>query len=1076
MKRIFILLAAVAVVAAGCKNYDDRFDNLNDQIKTITAQVTTLQGGVASQVAALQTEIGNIRQSIQGDIQTAVAGVSTTLGTNLTNAQTAINEDIAKLQTALNQAAANSLSQEDIDQLKADLAAAQKTALDEAVKGLQDKVTALETALAEAAKNNLSQAAIDELEKRLEAAQKEALDKTLEGLQAELAEIQKAIEDGDAVPSELTNRLDDIEGKLDESISRAGFYKETVEITTNGEWLFVEERLPNVEEFAGDFIIDTEKLSDENIDALIAWVAKIRIINADLTITHDDEDKVIKFGELTIVETLNDGQPHAHYPKLTSVDTIHLNSEDKNNDNEFVTQTVKFPKLEQTVFAGNKIHLPDAEELTLTALSAYEVKTGALDIELDGGKVDLSSLQEIHNGERSESARSLTITDVDEVHLDALTKVDVLTVEKVETLKAPKIKDGDLTIKQDVEKIDVATAEGAHIGTFKLEGEAKDDIEELKVGGDHKKTVIEIKDAGNQLEVVHIHGAKTVVIDDAGGLDELKTARTIVAFTLQDSGLKGDLVLGHQSGKGSVLQILENKDLLTLTADKVNELKALGIKGNHELERISFAALNKGSAQSFGKPNWYDGDAVVIGGTQYDAADRGAGKNYLHKDRNNLKADLIYLEVKGNGADRQAGDISDSSGISELRTFLAHENIKRAIVSYDGVESFRRTGLDSEETVEIESNQDGDDLVLIRKGLTNIGAAGAGQAKRVFYGTIGDRSQPSRILIRVGDNWSRPIALEANSSPNNWVQKITNGTGPDDNITHVSWFSINNIGIKASPGANPKGRVIFEGSVDSDDQTPDDAINDLKPGAFFKLTIGGYSHTVHIKGGTGTKDVKPFSKSNKHAISHLILGATNDSADIIDALVEGFSENTPYDVEFDNNNSWSIEIESYDRQYIAKAIPVKFEYDLLANKANDAEFDLLTGGLNFNNGTPTPANQFFTKSDVNNTPNSIQIELTSGTPGVEASIIGQPKSAAGFPRSQRNDEPPAYISSADASVAFQNGEEAAVNIGSGQAQELLIKGTGTPDYRFYSSLPKAGTAVVKGVGGDKDITNRLAWL
>ncbi len=74
MKKLFILFTVVALLAAGCKNYDDRFDDLNGQIAALTTQVQTLQG-VASQVTGLQTEISNIRASIQSDITTAVAGV-----------------------------------------------------------------------------------------------------------------------------------------------------------------------------------------------------------------------------------------------------------------------------------------------------------------------------------------------------------------------------------------------------------------------------------------------------------------------------------------------------------------------------------------------------------------------------------------------------------------------------------------------------------------------------------------------------------------------------------------------------------------------------------------------------------------------------------------------------------------------------------------------------------------------------------------------------------------------------------------------------------------------------------------
>ncbi len=1100
MKRIFILLAAVAVVAAGCKNYDDRFDDLNSQIGALNTQVTALQG-VASQVTAIDTEIKNIRQSIQGDIQTAVAGVSTTLGNNLQTAQTALNAEITKLQTALNQAAANSLSQEDIDQLKADLAAAQKTALDTAVKGLQDKVTALETALAEAAKNNLSQADIDQLKADLAKTQKEALDKALEGLQTKLAEIETAIEDGDAVPSELTEQLEDIKEALDESISRAGFYTETVDITTNGKWKFFAERLPNVQEFSGDFIINTEKLSNENIDALIAWVAKIQLITADLTITHDDdaEDKVIKFAALTTVETLNDGQPHAHYPELTSVDTIHLNSEDKNNDNEFVTETVKFPKLEQTVFAGNKIHLPEAEELDLSALLEYESN---LDIELDGGKLDLSSLQEIHNGERSERAQSLTITDVDEVHLEALTKVEELTVEDVETLKAPKITDGDLTINENVEKVDVATAEGAHIEKLTLGDGSKEDIEELKIGGDEKKTELVIQEAGNQLEVVHIHGAKKVSLHGAGGLDELVTARTIVEFTLNASGLNGDLVLGHQSGPKSVLEILYNEDITSLTADKVNELKVLGIKGNHDLEKISFAALKKGSAQSFGKPNWKDGDAVVIGGTQYDNSESGADGNYLAKDRNNLKADVIHLAVSGNGPNAQDGEISDASGIAALEDFLKHATIRRAVVSYDGVESFRRTGLDSEKAEEIESNRDGTDLILVRKGLKGA-VTSSGQAKRVFLVDTSGNGFPSAdaVDLQIGVNgledfsdFHRDIDLSVGGSVNNHVDKIN-----DAEIK--KFFDTNNVIVHAEAGGHPKGSLTF--SVGTGPANVGDGTSTNDPVGSLKLTIGNtrtgvYSHEVILQvvdNDNPLKEDVAFSATEKNAKTYINAdnntndgdnhgySSLNDLADILISAFPRFSgtepaaypvrpgaEHVPFGIsgragvtlEGDNRDNTVI-VGLLDAQKISeKQIDVKVVNNLKATSADDADdvaFFGVKGGFGGNR---------ITQKNIKNDPNTIQITLTSKIAGVDESTIGAPTDDVG---NTRPDVATDYILP-NSDIATTPGAYVYRGTATGDNSKELPIAKANPR---KSSLPKAGTDQTDTGEGDKDL-NRLGWL
>ncbi len=580
MKKFFILFTVVALLAAGCKNYDDRFDDLNGQIATLTTQVQTLQG-VASQVTGLQTEISNIRASIQSDITTAVAGVSTALSTAqgelkgeigtevgrvsdaLSKAQTALNTEIGKLQKALEEAAANSLSQDDIDKLETDLqkalGEAQRVALDTALAGLQTKLNELEQALAAASTGSLSQKDLDQLKA---------------DIQAQLAQVKE---------------------ELEASLGDGGFHSGSVEITSSGGWEATKRQLGNKTEFNGDFTINTEKLSATEVDELIGWVAKITLIYGDLTITHKDKDQVLKFGQLTSITDLNDDQPHVHYPALTSAGIISLDGGD--------ILTVQLPKLTTlTQFAGHEIDLRKGTALTLSALSAY---TDDLSIDLGGtsAEIDVQALESVAKGS---TGKLLTVIGPDEVALPALTTLEKLHIKEVRTLTAPKVKGADLEISEDVDHVEVGTADGAHINVLTLSDAA--DLKTLQIGGNPSTkasdgTVVVLnEDHTPKLEKAHIHGGRSLTVSDLEDLQEIITARSINTVAITGTGIEDELVLGHQSSAGGILIIEKNKDITSLVADKVNKLKVLRILGNEDLATISFKALKQEPDKALASP------------------------------------------------------------------------------------------------------------------------------------------------------------------------------------------------------------------------------------------------------------------------------------------------------------------------------------------------------------------------------------------------------------------------------------------------------------------------------------------
>ncbi len=1059
MKKFFILLTAVALLAAGCKNYDDRFDDLNGQIATLTTQVQTLQG-VASQVTGLQTEIKNIRASIQTDITTAVAGVSTALSTaqgelkdeigtevgrvskDLSTAQTALNTQIGKLQKALEEASDNSLSQDHIDKLKTDLqtalAAAQKTALDTALAGLQTKLNALEQALAAASAGSLSQKDLDQLKTDIE---------------AQLAQVKE---------------------ELEASLGDGGFHSGSVEITSSGGWEATKRQLGNKTEFNGDFTINTEKLSATELDELIGWVAKITLIYGDLTITHKDKDKVLKFGQLTSITDLNDDQPHVHYPALTSAGIISLDGVD--------ILTVQLPKLTTlTQFAGHEIDLRKGTALTLSALSAY---TDDLSIDLGGtsAEIDVQALESVAKGN---TGKLLTVIGPDEVALPALTTLEKLHIKEVRTLTAPKVKGADLEISEDVDHVEVGTADGAHINVLTLSDAA--DLKTLQIGGNPSTkasdgTVVVLnEDHTPKLEKAHIHGGRLLKVSDLEDLQEIITARSINTVEITGTGIEDELILGHDSGTNGILTIEHNTDIESLVADKVNKLKGLYIKGNHDLAKVSFKAFKVPGSQRLGTgAQWFTGDGFVIGKAGY--GDYNDGQS-AQDNKNDLIATEITQEIlKADESVDRAGKIVDGTGLSDLAEVLQHANTKRAVISFDGTEAFKGQNK-SAAAVEVATTQaNHEDLILFRKGTADIEGT-AGKAKRVFLVNDVDGSQ--NLTIGVGGTgftrFSKAIDLTDGGSVRNWVVDI--------NSAQVkSFFDTNDVEINAEVGGHPTTIIGFKAITDGD-------VLPATSNGSITLTIGkgneAYSSTVEI----GNGDAVDFSSSNKKAKTYVASDSDPLLTAIVDALIapfpgfpHGADDNTDYttsrtrgvaaatagvpygisvrydhdhDNDLNTNEVSGARIGVLDAQKISDNIDVNVD-----NKIKETARGSVTSTLNPAGGR----NAKVRTVGIQNDPNTIQITLTSKVAGTKENTVGDPIAEASTDSgSDGNDDvdytlptPPTTLAEATGATAY----------GTGTIVELPIA-DGNPR---KSSLPKAATDDAGALTRGGEEFNRLDWL
>ena len=844
MKKIcFLSLLSIALVLSSCKNYDNQFDVLNGQITTLQGQVTGL--------ATLQTEITALKSTIAA-IQSSLTGLQGTV----TTVQSDFNTALGKAKTDINQQIENQLTT--------------------GLSGLTKKNEALSASLTEL------QTKLTELETKLQGLQDGTLTK------AEVTAVQTA----------LTDQLKALQESLQESLKKSDFHTGDLNLTSAGALAFVNAQLQEITQINGNVTINTTGWSDEQKTSLQTWVAKITLIFGDLDITHADTeaDKVIKFAALTGVNKLEDKQPHAHYPELTSASEVTFATDGAAN-----VETVRLPKLTTTKFTDATIHLKKGKELHLDTFSEH---AGSLSITLNGsGITNLNALKQLTGAKTVD--KTLTLIGFRTVGLPALTTLKKLHLQDVTDLTVPKVKGAELQISQDVSSVDVGTAEGGAVTKLIFGGHgdtpkersddtaaAKRDLESLKIGGDTTKLEVTLPSG---IEVAHIHGAKSVVTDGSDDLDTFVTAREIKALTLTGTDLE-TLELGHTSGSGGTLKLIDNASLERLTADKVNNLKILTIQGNKRLESISFEGLSTAAS----------GAEVYVGA--YDSAPKV--KEIRDTKKNRLIASKIHLEVES-GAGKQAGKIEDASGLSDLKAFLGSSNIKTAVVHYDGTEELKVDKTDTAEDVDIDADNS-ENFLLFRKGLAD-DTETEKRAKRVFVFLRDDPDDPDepapeRITIGAAGAY-KTITLNVGGTPANWAAQI--------NASEVkNFFDANGVLIEASSGGwKPQGTVRFGETEFSTDpvEIEDDEITDLGDEFYIKLGIGGtkakpeYSHTVYItepESGNLPRE-EPFSKNNKHAISHLLLKPGNEDEvtahAILEKLVNAFPGRTVDTRDFDIN-------------------------------------------------------------------------------------------------------------------------------------------------------------------------------
>ncbi|MCY4297670.1 MAG: hypothetical protein OXC61_00005, partial [Flavobacteriaceae bacterium] len=845
---------------------------------------------------------------------------------------------------------------------------------------------------------------------------------------------------------EIETQLAQVKEDLEESLGEGGFHSGDVTINSSGSWEFTKRQLSDKTEFSGNFTINTGSLTDAEVDDLIGWVAEITLINGDLTITHKDKDKVIKFAKLSSVTNLDDRQPHAHYPELTGVLEVSLSG-----DAFKETLSVKLPKITKTTFEGHQIELPKLEQgdddngFDLSSLASYE---GDLTIQTND-KVDillnaLASIDAEKNDGTGRDKKLLTIDGGKNVHLDVLASVKGLIIEDVKHLEAPIVQEAELTIKGDVISVDIATGEGDKVHIKKLTIDEAGELKTLKFRGkSNLKDVVFRDTTTGDLETLEIHGLESVRLVNLDELESLTTAGIIKSLTINNSSLEDELTLGHESGDNGVLRVLNNADITSLKADKVNKLKTLIIQGNSKLETLSFSELKAAGTQTFGTGSkWYDKDAIIIGA--YNQGGRYAFDANLANDLV-AEAFLPKIEKDGNKPEIPGNIEDDKTGLEGLKDFL--KSATRAIVSYDGAEEYSAARNEDDPKKRAEGEEaptDGSNLILFRKGLADQ-AGSSIAAKRVFVISKPAPASPGTITIGLRGGISRVVTLTTGGSLNNWVRDINDQEVKD-------FFDVNEIDIEATKGAVPSGNIRFDtGALGTVTQTQDDDDIDNDLGGYLKLTIGEYSHEVHLT--DGSEDDIAFARNRKAAKTYLDTDNSSEFVDLpglLNTLAQAFPAHTqsssttvnrgitdgkgitPYGVnDYDEPNGY-LSYGTLDPSPIDKPITVTFENklsqdDLLALVDDDADTNIKNGDY-------------------------LVITLTSQKPGAEDSTIGQPTEAEG---------PNSYLLAGIVRDTPENQGQAYVDSSERGENELSV-----------GNILRKASAPVKGVDDQGKTTNR----
>lgn len=323
---------------------------------------------------------------------------------------------------------------------------------------------------------------------------------------------------------------------------------------------------------------------------------RIKTITGNLTVVAASSSApVVAFDSLGGVGNLKIAQAEGYkFASLTGAMNIVLG----NNYESKVTGDVSFPKLNtvgsfstatlasdgtETGATANAISLSKAASINLASLPYYSKRALTI-VAKRGSALDLTAFKTVDAG-GTERDYTISLDGPALLGGSGITKGE-LTLTNVETVNLPAYT-GKITINGGVKNVTLGALANDFVGST---GTDLLNVDLTSTGADKK---IDLTGAANLISAKIAGKIKSVTFKSNGDLETLEISAALESLTIDGSNL-GTAILDHTNSnlaKNASLSIINNLNLSSLKADKVDGLSALTITNNPELETVSFAAL-----------------------------------------------------------------------------------------------------------------------------------------------------------------------------------------------------------------------------------------------------------------------------------------------------------------------------------------------------------------------------------------------------------------------------------------------------------------------------------------------------
>jgi len=436
-----------------------------------------------------------------------------------------------------------------------------------------------------------------------------ALQTALTALATEVTALQTSLAAADTSTevAALTLALDKVKTDLAELLASNNVYSPTgtFTISTPAQLTFAENLGGKIAIINGSVSVTQGSTMDAT--KLAAVLAKMTSITGSLTYEAKGTSVVptAGFTALTGVGDLTvDTDGAISFPKLVSADNVILKTNAK-------TTSVSFPALTSLTDLGGAAEGDDV--LSFTAATSFDMgllskySASSLSITIKSGLVNLDALQIFAANGTTKEVTALTINGATEISLDALTEGEI-DANKVVTVDFPIWKGNTSSVFTKATTVVLPKIEANGVADTYAIHTMFPNATSVHIIGAAKATSTTVtatpsvtSHSQNNLETLILDGVlDTVDVNSASDLTSVTHTGTAVNVVYYATGATS-LDLGYTAGKTGAtnataknggLTIENNSDLTSFTADKLDDITSLKVRGNANLAAISMAALN----------------------------------------------------------------------------------------------------------------------------------------------------------------------------------------------------------------------------------------------------------------------------------------------------------------------------------------------------------------------------------------------------------------------------------------------------------------------------------------------------